>query len=311
MPTDFRFTGQRELGRDGSGMGSLMFYGSRAYSPVLGRFISADTVVPGAGNPQALNRYSYVLNRPINYSDPSGHDPLDENWAKEFTAFHHRDPTHYDRMIRLFSLAFSNEWAAGGWDKFYTSDGQLRDDAIIRDVFQNAPTSRNWAGMSDALAGLAGAYETWETGNFTRDIGSLFGGMADRFNEPSALAAIRGGNANHWVWLTEGGLPQDLAADIDGNVHHWAFGVLLGHTFGPVGGQMVNSIREYNQAAGGGGMGIGDIWTNGLDVDRAYSDRGTRADIGLGNRGAAFGTDVGNFGISPWRVRIAYWAMVH
>jgi len=29
--------------------------------------------VPGAGNPQALNRYSYALNNPLRYKDPSGH----------------------------------------------------------------------------------------------------------------------------------------------------------------------------------------------------------------------------------------------
>ncbi len=35
--------------------------------------MSADTVVPGAGNPQALNRYTYVLNNPLKYTDPTGH----------------------------------------------------------------------------------------------------------------------------------------------------------------------------------------------------------------------------------------------
>ena len=79
IPTDLRFTGQRELGRVGQGMGSLMFYGARAYSPVLGRFVSADTVVPGAGNPQALNRYSYGFNNPLGFRDPTGHDPRDDN----------------------------------------------------------------------------------------------------------------------------------------------------------------------------------------------------------------------------------------
>ena len=37
-------------------------------------------IVPGAANPQAWNRYSYVLNNPIRYNDPTGHmcsDPED------------------------------------------------------------------------------------------------------------------------------------------------------------------------------------------------------------------------------------------
>jgi hypothetical protein len=37
--------------------------------------VSADSIVPGAGNPQALNRYSYVFNSPLNYTDPTGHCP--------------------------------------------------------------------------------------------------------------------------------------------------------------------------------------------------------------------------------------------
>jgi len=41
----------------------------------LGRFVSADTIVPEAGNPQDFNRYAYVRNNPLNYRDPSGHAP--------------------------------------------------------------------------------------------------------------------------------------------------------------------------------------------------------------------------------------------
>ena len=58
-------------------------YGARFYSPKLGRFLSADTIVPGVANPQALNRYSYVLGNPIRYNDPTGHmcsDP-DDIWS--------------------------------------------------------------------------------------------------------------------------------------------------------------------------------------------------------------------------------------
>ncbi|WP_236075439.1 RHS repeat-associated core domain-containing protein, partial [Mariprofundus sp. EBB-1] len=53
---------------------------ARLYDPVLGRFISADTVVPDAGNMQAFNRYSYVDNNPLKYTDPSGHFKLGNLW---------------------------------------------------------------------------------------------------------------------------------------------------------------------------------------------------------------------------------------
>ncbi len=66
--TTFRFTGQRW--DPGSG---LYFYNARWYDPLIGRFLSADTIVPQPGNPQALNRYSYVGNRPTVYVDPTGH----------------------------------------------------------------------------------------------------------------------------------------------------------------------------------------------------------------------------------------------
>jgi hypothetical protein len=35
--------------------------------------VSADSIVPGAGKPQALNRYGYVFNNPLKYADPTGH----------------------------------------------------------------------------------------------------------------------------------------------------------------------------------------------------------------------------------------------
>jgi RHS repeat-associated protein len=66
--TDFAFTGQR---RDASA--GLLFYNARYYDPTNGRFVSADTMVPQAGSSQALNRYSYVGNNPLKYTDPSGH----------------------------------------------------------------------------------------------------------------------------------------------------------------------------------------------------------------------------------------------
>ena len=67
-PTSYRFTGQREDATIG-----LYFYNARFYDASLGRFVQADSIVPSPGNPQSLNRYSYVLNSPVLYNDPNGH----------------------------------------------------------------------------------------------------------------------------------------------------------------------------------------------------------------------------------------------
>jgi len=57
---------------------STYHYQARFYSPKLGRFLSADTIVPGYANPQNLNRFSYVTNNPLRYTDPTGHMMTDE-----------------------------------------------------------------------------------------------------------------------------------------------------------------------------------------------------------------------------------------
>ena len=72
--TDLGYTGQRNLDAQQNAYSlGLMDYNARFYDPLLGRFTQADSIVPGAGNPQAFNRYSYTLNNPIRYNDPTGH----------------------------------------------------------------------------------------------------------------------------------------------------------------------------------------------------------------------------------------------
>jgi RHS repeat-associated protein len=116
LPTDKLFTGQR---LDGTG---LYFYGGRYYDSSIGRFISADTftqwstdcdivsdpltvnaIPAGLGsvtspqgnypsftpqapvNPQNLNRYSYVRNNPLAYTDPTGWWTWGLHFSMDFT----------------------------------------------------------------------------------------------------------------------------------------------------------------------------------------------------------------------------------
>jgi RHS repeat-associated protein len=53
--TNYRFTGQRW--QDDA---RLYYYNTRWYHAGRGRFVQADSIVPGPGNPQALNHYSKI-----------------------------------------------------------------------------------------------------------------------------------------------------------------------------------------------------------------------------------------------------------
>ena len=46
----------------------------RIYDPLLGRFLSADNLIQDPLNLQNYNRYSYVLNNPLSYTDPTGYE---------------------------------------------------------------------------------------------------------------------------------------------------------------------------------------------------------------------------------------------
>jgi RHS repeat-associated protein len=52
---------------------SIIDMNGRIYDPVLGRFLQADPFIQEADNLQSYNRYSYVLNNPLSYTDPSGY----------------------------------------------------------------------------------------------------------------------------------------------------------------------------------------------------------------------------------------------
>ena len=65
--TDHKFTG-KELD-DETG---LYYYGARYYDPLTGRFTVLDPWEGDLSNPQSLNKYTYVLNNPIKFVDPTG-----------------------------------------------------------------------------------------------------------------------------------------------------------------------------------------------------------------------------------------------
>ena len=157
MPTDKAFTGQR---RDDST--GLMFYQARYYSSSVGRFISADTIVPGAGNPQNLNRYAYGLSNPLKYIDPTGHKStptncygkpdcgvdLDANWRP---AGRPQISQNNLKLIQLIVFAESSNGVHSDEAQTLMAWNWLNRD--LNDVFVGAEASSGaWEGIIQGFA---------------------------------------------------------------------------------------------------------------------------------------------------------------
>lgn len=55
----------------------------RVQDAITGRFLSADPNIPDPTNPQSYNRYSYTVNNPLTYTDPTGFESCDSSGGND------------------------------------------------------------------------------------------------------------------------------------------------------------------------------------------------------------------------------------
>jgi RHS repeat-associated protein len=159
LPTGYTFTGQLDSGA------GLMYYGARFYDGALGRFVQPDTIVPEPGNPQSLNRYSYVLNNPLRYTDPTGMFSEDEIMA-------YLGVSTWDDVLAMFGEGGA---MAGAW-------GYLE---VLRQAELGDPISM-WYDISSGMTSIAPI-----TGSFYEQDGQLmFGGQIGANANPLFLSAV-------------------------------------------------------------------------------------------------------------------------
>ena len=66
--TSHGFTGHEQVDH-----ANVIHMNGRIYDPSIGRFMQADPIIQEVDNSQNFNRYSYVLNNPLSYTDPTGY----------------------------------------------------------------------------------------------------------------------------------------------------------------------------------------------------------------------------------------------
>jgi len=87
---------------------SLINMNGRMYDPIMAMFLSPDTFIQSPHETQNFNRYAYVMNNPLKYTDPSGYsyDPIDDEW----TDVYWYDPYPYDVPARERSYRYTMTW---------------------------------------------------------------------------------------------------------------------------------------------------------------------------------------------------------
>jgi len=113
---------------------NLINMNGRIYDPSLGRFLSPDPFVQAPGYPNSYNRYSYVFNNPLKYTDPSGYLADPTTLIKEYSnreVIH--SPSRWENAPNTISgfgggSGWGNNWfdiqtdPTGGWWKGPTGE---------------------------------------------------------------------------------------------------------------------------------------------------------------------------------------------
>ena len=141
------YTGHEHLPEFG-----LINMNARLYDPALGRFLSPDPVVQMPDNAQSFNRYTYCLNNPLRYADPTGMKWLMSKFGNEYFLF-------YDSRVNDLMQLQENYG--------FNSDISILDDditVIIRDK-ETGETLNEFDLLSNGDFTMDGVSQTQEYNN--------------------------------------------------------------------------------------------------------------------------------------------------
>jgi RHS repeat-associated protein len=243
-PTTFRFTGQRQQ----TNANELYYYNARWYDPLVGRFLSADTIVPDPKNPQALNRYSYTLNSPLRYVDPSGH--FSEEQLESWYGKRWRELFHEAWITFLLEAEFGDILANGSQSIVVAEQNGLIAgwDVNARSACSIAEIAGRWNGNETSLYRPYGANEQ---GGRTHTWG---------FGEGTNVEGVLYNHSNEYRWiLGRMDAPKNRTLPLDwyrgGTTHVNVQEYFAGFDLGPEDyfsslAQMYSAVAAYNAGAG-------------------------------------------------------------
>jgi RHS repeat-associated protein len=170
-------TASRSTGKERDAESGLDNFGARYFGSNMGRFMSPDPFIPfnlkrdafqeWIGNPQHWNKYAYVLNNPLKFTDPTGmtetvYYRLDKNATDEQKKFFN---DHKDAILK----AIGDKLNAAGIKDVVFRDAATLTTAQQSSIISNAPKG---------VALLTFANKSF--GGWTPDSGTYGGSAGDR-----------------------------------------------------------------------------------------------------------------------------------
>lgn len=166
----------------------------RLYDPLIGRMLSPDNYVDDATNTQSYNRYSYVANNPLKYTDPSGWNKDNWDFGQEMPIF--EEVSNNGPGGNYNPLNFEGSYYSGAnWQistRSYLPRSQARSNATVgSNVGNPLPTTYNVLDASSHSSWQTSRGGSFSIGNYSSR-GSYGGGGAGSSIMNNATAG--GGN---------------------------------------------------------------------------------------------------------------------
>ena len=147
----------------------------RLYDPVIARFFSPDNFVQAPGFTQSYNRYSYCLNNPLQWVDPSGEDILDP-WYRDAIGIVRWTDSEFKMPKGGFFLGSEGVFTNDGEMRYYYADGRV-SNLKLPQVFIDWGNPVDFTFSSSPLKG-AGFYRIGDPSEQTGSYSSIFRYMA-------------------------------------------------------------------------------------------------------------------------------------
>ncbi|MDK1313506.1 SpvB/TcaC N-terminal domain-containing protein [Pseudoalteromonas sp. R96] len=187
----------------------IIHMNGRIYDSETGRFMQADPFVQAPSNLQNYNAYSYVLNNPLSYTDPSGYlfsalkgvsKFLKKNW----------------RVIAAAAATYFTAGAAAGWANSWAISMGMSQTATISVMGSTitatavSTTGSIVAGaISGAIAGAVGGYIATGSGKGAWS-GALSGAVFGGIGKAMSAGGITNPAAQMGIHAVAGGVLSDI-----------------------------------------------------------------------------------------------------